>query len=176
MGRNGSGKTSLLWALQGSGRRDGGSVALEPDGLDPARAAANEARNRVGLVPQSPGDLLYLSTVAAECELSDRESGQASGTCRSLLDRIVPGIADDTHPRDLSEGQRLALALAVQLCPRPAVILLDEPTRGLDEGAKHRFAGVIGDLAAAGSGNRRGDARCRIRGERRGPGRRACRR
>src|SRR4029079_19338262 len=89
-------------------------------------------------------------TVAAECEQSDRESGQASGTCRSLLDRIVPGIADDTHPRNLSEGQRLALALAVQLCPRPAVILLDEPTRGLDEGAKHRFGGVVGDLARQG--------------------------
>ncbi|HEY4609332.1 MAG TPA: ATP-binding cassette domain-containing protein, partial [Ilumatobacteraceae bacterium] len=150
MGRNGSGKTSLLWALQGSGRRDGGSVALEPDGLDPARAEPNDARTRVGLVPQSPGDLLYLSTVAAECELSDRESQQATGTCRSILDRIVPGIADDTHPRDLSEGQRLSLALAVQLCPRPAVLLLDEPTRGLDEGAKHRFAGVIRELAAQG--------------------------
>jgi len=150
MGRNGSGKTSLLWALQGSGRRDGGSVALEPDGLDPARAQANDARTRVGLVPQSPGDLLYLSTVAAECELSDRESQQASGTCRSILDRIVAGIADDAHPRDLSEGQRLALSLAVQLCPRPAVMLLDEPTRGLDEGAKHRFAGVISELAAEG--------------------------
>jgi len=150
MGRNGSGKSSLLWALQGSGPRQGGSVALEPDGLDPARAQGGEARNRIGLVPQSPGDLLYLSTVAAECELSDKESGQSAGTCRSILDRIVPGIRDDVHPRDLSEGQRLALALAVQLCPRPDVIMLDEPTRGLDETAKHRFAHVIRELAGEG--------------------------
>jgi len=150
MGRNGSGKTSLMWALQGSGPRQGGSVALEPDGLDPARAEANDARSRVGLVPQSPGDLLYLSTVVAECDLADRESQQASGTSRSILDRIIPGIPDETHPRDLSEGQRLALALAVQLCPRPPVTMLDEPTRGLDEGAKHRFAGVINDLAGQG--------------------------
>ena len=62
----------------------------------------------------------------------------------------MPGIAGNAHPRDLSEGQRLALALAVQLCPRPAVILLDEPTRGLDEGAKVRFSEVIADLAAEG--------------------------
>ncbi len=147
MGRNGSGKTSLLWALQGSGVRHSGSVALERDVADPARLAPSEARTRVGLVPQSPGDLLYLSTVAAECALADSESNQDHGACRAILDKIVPNISDDAHPRDLSEGQRLALALAVQLCPRPAIIMLDEPTRGLDEAAKIRFAGVIKELA-----------------------------
>jgi energy-coupling factor transport system ATP-binding protein len=110
----------------------------------------SEARKRVGLVPQSPGDLLYLSTVAAECALADTESGQEPGACRGLLDRIVPGVDDDAHPRDLSEGQRLALALAVQLCPRPAIVMFDEPTRGLDEAAKVRFAGVIAELAKEG--------------------------
>jgi energy-coupling factor transport system ATP-binding protein len=150
MGRNGSGKTSLLWALQGSGRRHGGTVALEPDGADPSRLTPSDARSRVGLVPQSPGDLLYLATVDAECTLADNDNIQAAGMCRAILDRIVPGIEGNAHPRDLSEGQRLALALAVQLCPRPAVILLDEPTRGLDEGAKVRFSGVIADLAADG--------------------------
>ena len=150
MGRNGSGKTSLLWALQGSGVRHSGSVALERDVADPARLAPSEARTRVGLVPQSPGDLLYLSTVAAECALADSESNQDHGACRAILDKIVPNISDDAHPRDLSEGQRLALALAVQLCPRPAIIMLDEPTRGLDEAAKIRFAGVIKELAGDG--------------------------
>ena len=151
MGRNGSGKTTLLWALQGSGRRQGGSVALGPvGGVDPSDLTPSDARRHVGLVPQSPGDLLYLATVDAECALADNENVQAPGTCRAILDRIVPGIDGGAHPRDLSEGQRLALALAVQLCPRPAVILLDEPTRGLDEGAKARFAAVITDLAADG--------------------------
>jgi len=150
MGRNGSGKTSLLWALQGSGPRHGGTVALGDDQADPARLAAGEATTRIGLVPQSPGDLLYLSTVAAECALADSESAQPAGACRELLDRIVPGIDDGAHPRDLSEGQRLALALAVQLCSRPAVLMLDEPTRGLDESAKTRFADVIKELAREG--------------------------
>lgn len=150
MGRNGSGKTSLLWALQGSGPRHGGTVALDPDGADPARLSPSDARTRVGLVPQSPGDLLYLSTVAAECALADSESKQAPGACRAILDQIVPNVLDDAHPRDLSEGQRLALALAVQLCPRPSVIMLDEPTRGLDEAAKIRFAAVIKELAGEG--------------------------
>ena len=149
MGRNGSGKTSLLWALQGSGLRHGGTVALA-DGGDPARLSPSDARTRVGLVPQSPGDLLYLSTVAAECALADSESKQEPGACRAILDQIVPDVVDDAHPRDLSEGQRLALALAVQLCPRPSVIMLDEPTRGLDEAAKIRFAAVIKELASEG--------------------------
>jgi energy-coupling factor transport system ATP-binding protein len=150
MGRNGSGKTSLLWALQGSGPRDGGTIELGPDRADPSRFTPAEARTRVGLVPQSPGDLLYLSTVAAECALADSESGRPEGACRAILDAIVPGIADDAHPRDLSEGQRLALALAVQLCPRPDIVMLDEPTRGLDEAAKTRFASVMKELAAEG--------------------------
>jgi energy-coupling factor transport system ATP-binding protein len=150
MGRNGSGKSSLLWAVQGSGARQGGTVAVGLDGVDPALLAAVEARRLVGLVPQSPGDLLYLPTVGEECDLADRESGSAPGTCRAILDRIVPGIDAAAHPRDLSEGQRLALALSVQMCPRPAVMLLDEPTRGLDESAKRRFAAFVAELAAEG--------------------------
>ncbi len=77
MGRNGSGKSSLLWALQGSGPRQGGTVAVTgPDGpVDPKTLPAAQARRRVGLVPQTPGDLLYLDTVDAECAQADRESG-----------------------------------------------------------------------------------------------------
>ncbi len=154
MGRNGSGKTSLLWALQGSGARHGGSVTVDANGdaedADPSRLTPAEARTRVGLVPQSPGDLLYLATVDNECDLADSQSQRPPGTCRAILDRIVPSVDGDAHPRDLSEGQRLALALAVQLCPRPSVVMLDEPTRGLDESAKVRFAEVIAELATQG--------------------------
>ena len=62
------------------------------------------------------------------------------GRVARLLDRLVPGIDGATHPRDLSEGQRLALALAVQLTAEPRVVLLDEPTRGLDQHAKEASA------------------------------------
>jgi energy-coupling factor transport system ATP-binding protein len=148
MGRNGSGKSSLLWALQGSGPRQQGRV--EVDGRDPGAAGAGEARRLVGLVPQTPGDLLYLASVDRECAQADADAGRAEGTCRALLDRFVAGIVGDVHPRDLSEGQRLALALAVQLCADPAVVLLDEPTRGLDQHAKEGLRSVIAELAAAG--------------------------
>ncbi|MDQ1424924.1 MAG: energy-coupling factor transport system ATP-binding protein [Acidimicrobiaceae bacterium] len=151
MGRNGSGKSSLLWALQGSGTRHDGKVVVHPDDADPAALSSREARRRIALVPQSPGDLLYLTSVRDECTAADHESGRPSGACRDLLDRIMPGIDDASHPRDLSEGQRLALAIAVQLCAEPPVILLDEPTRGLDELAKERFAEVLGDVARRGA-------------------------
>ncbi|MEH1015421.1 ATP-binding cassette domain-containing protein [Micromonospora sp. CPCC 206060] len=152
MGRNGSGKSSLLWAVQGSGPRQGGTVTVAgPDGtVDPGSLPPKRARRLVGLVPQTPGDLLYLETVAAECAQADQESGVAPGTCRQLLDDLTGGLPVDRHPRDLSEGQRLALALAVQLVATPPVILLDEPTRGLDYHAKEQFAAVVRGLAAAG--------------------------
>ena len=98
-------------------------------------------------MPQTAADLLYLETVAEECAAADGGAGPA---CRALLDRLVPGIPDDQHPRDLSEGQRLALALAIVLTGRPPVLLLDEPTRGLDYAAKRALAGILRDLAADG--------------------------
>ncbi|MFB9313558.1 ABC transporter ATP-binding protein [Nocardioides plantarum] len=141
MGRNGAGKSTLLWALQGSRKRRTGAVDLGGDdtaALDPAGR-----RGRVALLPQTASDLLYLETVADEC------AAGGPGT-RTILDRLVPGIDDTTHPRDLSEGQRLALALALVLAPAPRVVLLDEPTRGLDYNAKAALAAILRDLAAEG--------------------------
>ncbi|WFB06250.1 ATP-binding cassette domain-containing protein [Streptomyces sp. LX-29] len=148
MGRNGSGKSSLLWALQGSGPRRSGRVDVA--GKDPGEVSARVARSLVGLVPQTASDLLYLETVAAECAQADAESRAASGACRGLLDALAPGIPGDRHPRDLSEGQRLALVLAVQLTAAPGVVLLDEPTRGLDYHAKEAFTALVRRLAAEG--------------------------
>lgn len=151
MGRNGSGKSSLLWALQGSGPRRAGTVRVsgEYGARDPHAVSAAEARGLVGLVPQTPADLLYLESVGQELAQADAESA-AGVTARGLLDRLAPGIEDATHPRDLSEGQKLALVLAVQLAAAPAVVLLDEPTRGLDYRAKAALTGIVDALAAEG--------------------------
>lgn len=146
MGRNGSGKSSLLWALQGSGPRQGGIVDVA--GADPRDLSRAEARHCVGLVPQSASDLLYLESVAAECVAGDDDAATAPGTCRALLEELAPGVDDTLHPRDLSEGQKLALVLAVQLAAAPAVMLLDEPTRGLDYAGKEALARMVAQLVA----------------------------
>ncbi len=150
MGRNGSGKSSLLEALQGSVRRRTGSVSVA--GRDPAALSRTEAAASVALVPQQASDLLYCDSVAAECAAADRATRAAPGSARSLFERLVDSSAldDRTHPRDLSDGQRLALALAVQLSPRPQVLMLDEPTRGLDYTAKARLTRHLIDLAEEG--------------------------
>ncbi|WP_424216385.1 ABC transporter ATP-binding protein (plasmid) [Streptomyces sp. BI20] len=154
MGRNGSGKSSLLWALQGSGPRTAGAVRVGGDagrGEDPRALGAARARRLVGLVPQTPTDLLYLESVRQELDQADAESEVAArGTARAILDRLAPGIPDGTHPRDLSEGQKLALVLAVQLSAAPRVLLLDEPTRGLDYRAKEELIRIVDALAAEG--------------------------
>lgn len=149
MGRNGSGKSTLLWALQGSGPRHGGDVRV--DGEDPARLSRTQARRRVGMVPQTASDLLYLESVAAECAAADAEADAEEGTCAALLTRLAGILDPATNPRDLSEGQKLALVLAVQLTAAPRVMLLDEPTRGLDYTAKAALAEILRDLAADGA-------------------------
>ncbi|WP_405891971.1 ATP-binding cassette domain-containing protein [Streptomyces sp. NBC_01527] len=148
MGRNGAGKSTLLAALVGLVGPTTGTVLV--GGRAPHRTHPRDMVRRVGLVPQEPRDLLYADTVAAECAAADTDAGAAAGSCRALVSELLPDVPDDTHPRDLSEGQRLALALAVVLTARPPLLLLDEPTRGLDYAAKARLIRVLRGLAAEG--------------------------
>ncbi|MFJ6616279.1 ABC transporter ATP-binding protein [Kitasatospora sp. NPDC091335] len=148
MGRNGAGKSTLLGSLVGLHSPASGSVRV--GGRTPHRTRPADLIREVGLVPQDPRDLLYGESVAAECAAADTDAGAAAGTCRALVERLLPGIADDTHPRDLSEGQRLTLALSVVLTARPPLLLLDEPTRGLDYAAKARLVEILRSLAAEG--------------------------
>jgi energy-coupling factor transport system ATP-binding protein len=136
MGRNGAGKSTLLRSLVGLHQPRSGTVTVD----------------RAGLVPQVPADILYAATVTDECGTSDRDSGRPEGTTRSLFDRLAPGVSGDRHPRDLSEGQKLTLALAIVLAARPRLVLLDEPTRGLDYNAKRRLVAVLRELADDGHG------------------------
>ncbi len=148
MGRNGAGKSTLLNHLVGLRAPQRGTVRV--CGAEPHRQSAREVIRSVGLVPQDNGVLLYHDTVAAECVAADRDGDLAAGTTRAVLDRLVPGIDQRSHPRDLSEGQRLALALAIVLGAEPALVLLDEPTRGLDYAAKQRLIAMLQMLASEG--------------------------
>ena len=117
MGRNGAGKSSLLKAL-----------------LDvvPFEGKVKRTAKKIGYIPQDANDLLYLQSVSAECAQTDKDNDLPSGSTANLLKEIAPNISLQSHPRDLSEGQRLALVLALVLAPKPDLLILDEPTRGLD--------------------------------------------
>jgi energy-coupling factor transport system ATP-binding protein len=148
MGRNGAGKSTLLAALVGLLRPTSGTATVA--GRDPAARRPRDLVRDVGLVPQQPADLLYADTVVGECRQADRDCSAPAGTAAALLARIAPDVPADAHPHDLSEGQRLALALAVVPAGRPPLLLLDEPTRGLDYAAKARLVTLLREFAAAG--------------------------
>ena len=146
MGRNGAGKSTLLKSLVGLVRPTAGRVHVGE--AVPAETPAPRMIQLAGLVPQDPADLLYAESVSEECAAADAAGQAPAGTCQELLAELSPGIPHDRHPRDLSEGQRLTVALAIILTAGPRLILLDEPTRGLDYGAKRRLVATLRRLAA----------------------------
>jgi len=148
MGRNGAGKSTLLNALVGRLPVATGRVRLGE--LDPLGAGAAAVSRCAGLVPQDPGRILEAESVDQQLASADHRPGLTVGTSGALLDRLAPGLPRDRHPRELSEGQRVCLALAVVLASAPALVLLDEPTRGLDYSTKRRLVGVLEDWARRG--------------------------
>jgi len=147
MGRNGAGKSSLLKSLAGISQLATGFVDVA--GFNPQILKGKERRTTIGFIPQEPSDLLYGQSVQIECEQADKDNQIPSGTTAQILQQLVPGVLPTTHPRDLSEGQRLGLALSIVLSSNPAVLILDEPTRGLDYQAKKELTRILIEFARA---------------------------
>jgi energy-coupling factor transport system ATP-binding protein len=146
MGRNGAGKSSLLQSIVGVKAIDRGEISIFDH--QPMSLKGATRRATVGYIPQEPSDLLYAQSVAQECSQADRDNGIAGGSTFALLQDLVPSISEKNHPRDLSEGQRLALALAVVLSAKPRALILDEPTRGLDYQSKSLLIQILKKFAA----------------------------
>lgn len=150
VGPNGAGKSSLLVALAlGEGTVSGTTV----DG-------GTVDGGRIALVPDASDDLFTRDTVAgelraAERRLARRKNGEkpAPGSAASRLARLRGDVTipiGHEHPRDLSAGERRILAIALQTMDDPQVLLIDEPTRGLDPAARTAVAAAL--RAAADSG------------------------
>ncbi|MFM8254529.1 MAG: ABC transporter ATP-binding protein [Actinomycetota bacterium] len=141
MGRNGAGKSTLLSSIAGLRKLERGLVRV--CGLDPQLLKGKDLIAKIGFVPQEASDLLYAQSVEEELRHSDHDNGVTSGTTSRLLARLLPDIDVHVHPRDLSEGERLCLVLAIVLANNPPLLILDEPTRGLDYRAKDRLITAI---------------------------------
>jgi energy-coupling factor transporter ATP-binding protein EcfA2 len=140
MGRNGSGKTTLLKQLVGLLKPDRGQVHITAPGrrqpLDTRQADVDRIIQVVGYVPQNPNALLFSDTVRQELDFTRRCHHLPQDSHDVLLD--VLGLTAHAHryPRDLSVGERQRVALASILVAEPQILLLDEPTRGLDYSQK----------------------------------------
>ena len=131
MGANGSGKTTLLKHLVGLLQPYRGSVHIA--GMDARRTPLEELIRVVGYVPQNPNALLFADTVQEELAFTRRNHGLATDTLPDgLLEALGIGPYVHSYPRDLSVGERQRVALGAILAAEPRIILLDEPTRGVD--------------------------------------------
>ncbi|HQE23909.1 MAG TPA: ABC transporter ATP-binding protein [Syntrophomonadaceae bacterium] len=150
MGANGAGKTTLLKLLLGTIKPCRGQVDI--CGENPYRMPALQLARKVGYLSQEPGDYLFSPTVRQEVEFTYR-SLQLKDYSRinRLLERLHLQPLAHRNPRDLSWGERQRTALASILVAQPQVLLLDEPTRGLDYRLKNDLAVILRDLANQGT-------------------------
>ena len=130
MGANGAGKTTLLKHLVGLLAPQEGEV--EVAGLDTRQAKQAEVIAHVGYVPQNPDMLLFADTVRDELDFTLRARGRPMGDYGDLPQVLGLEAHMGRYPRDLSVGERQRVALAAVLVAGPRILLLDEPTRGLD--------------------------------------------
>ena len=135
-GPNGSGKSTLLRTLAGLIRPLAGSIERAP--------------GRVAFLPQGPAALLHRPTVAAEVELTLKRAGETDSP-EAILEVLGLSALAGRYPRDLSTGERQRAAIAATMAGRPAVALLDEPTRGMDRDSRLALGDLISRLAGAGS-------------------------
>lgn len=136
MGGNGSGKTTLLSLLTGNRHAQKGTI----------RYPGNEKPKMV-LLPQNPQLLFVEETVEKELkDMLERGNPESENRMQSLIRLCrLEGLLK-CHPYDISGGEQQRLALAKVLMAEPEILLMDEPTKGLDAGFKKLFAGILAEL------------------------------
>ncbi len=153
MGRNGAGKTTLLRSIVGLVRAQHGEIRLQGNSLLGKPVA--EICRQIAYLPQDPNSLLFAERVRDEVWITVRNHGlerdpEMGARVEQLLERLGLAQLADRYPRDLSVGERQRTALAALLITEPALLLLDEPTRGLDYAAKERLRHQLKALARTG--------------------------
>jgi energy-coupling factor transport system ATP-binding protein len=111
-----------------------------------AHATANFGT--VTLIPENLADFFTRDTIARELARSDHTARGTAGTTRSTFEALIgTRVSEAMHPRDLSAGQQLALAIAIGLAGSPHELLIDEPTRGLDARARGELVRLLNRAA-----------------------------
>ncbi|MFH9038258.1 energy-coupling factor ABC transporter ATP-binding protein [Streptomyces sp. NPDC017966] len=155
LGRNGSGKTTLMRLLSGGLRPDDGELTVEGRPVRYDRTGLTALRTTVQLVVQDPDDQLFAASVGQDVSFGPLNLGLSDTEVRarvteSLAALDITALADrPTHL--LSYGQRKRTAIAGAVAMRPRVLILDEPTAGLDPDGQERLLATLDGLRENGT-------------------------
>jgi energy-coupling factor transporter ATP-binding protein EcfA2 len=148
LGANAAGKSTLLKLLAGIFKPDRGSVHLY--GQDTRKLSLAELGRHVGYLSQNPNDYLFQDTVEDELRFTlNNFQLTDEGKSEEILKRLnIYGLRQE-NPRDLSSGERQRVALASVLVAGPPLLLLDEPTRGIDYRLKKELGDFLHEITAS---------------------------
>ncbi|WP_303857074.1 energy-coupling factor transporter ATPase [Aminicella lysinilytica] len=152
IGHTGSGKSTLLQHLNGLLKPDEGTIIIGDVDITKAGVSMRDIRRRVGLVFQYPEYQLFEETVALDVAFGPKNLGlrqdEIDDRVREALELVGLDYEEvkDRSPFDLSGGQKRRVAIAGVIAMKPQVLILDEPTAGLDPGAHKEIMQMIGEV------------------------------
>jgi cobalt/nickel transport system ATP-binding protein len=155
LGPNGSGKTTLLLHLNGACQPTRGEIRLDGQPARYDHRALNHWRRRVGLVLQEPDDQLFAATVGQDVSFGPLNLGLSEAETRERVREALAALRvshlADRATHALSFGQKKRVAIAGVLAMRPEILVLDEPTAGLDPHGVTHLLGALQQLHEAGT-------------------------
>ena len=156
VGHTGSGKSTLVQHLNGLLKPTGGQVLIDGEDLNAPGADRRRIRQKVGLVFQYPEYQLFEETVARDIAFGPKNLGLSAEETDARVRRAMAHVHLDydkyaqRSPFELSGGQMRRVAIAGVLAMEPKVLILDEPTAGLDPRGRDRILGMVQELHARG--------------------------
>ncbi|MEU3821513.1 ATP-binding cassette domain-containing protein [Streptomyces sp. NPDC030392] len=155
LGRNGSGKTTLLRLLSGGLRCASGRLRVAGEDVAYDRKGLTRLRTTVQLVVQDPDDQLFAASVGQDVSFGPMNLGlpedEVRARVRAALEALDIVALEDRPTHLLSYGQRKRAAIAGAVAMRPRVLILDEPTAGLDPHGQERLLAALDGLRASGT-------------------------
>ena len=151
VGTNGAGKSTTMRLINGLLKPSSGQVLI--DGVPTTQLRTSQLAAKVGFLFQNPDRQICCSTVREELLFGLRAQGRADAEAQAKVDAMIErfGFDGDAEPFLLNRGTRQLLALASIIVMEPPVVVLDEPTTGLDFRERAKVMNVIAELNARGT-------------------------